>query len=183
MCSSDLDADPDRLAQALRNLIDNAIAHTHAPAGRVSLTTTVLPAGRIRFTVDDNGPGIAADEHERVFNRFHRTDAARDRASGGAGLGLAIVQAIASAHGGTVRVAESDVGPVKAVEHAFALVGCNPRTVVVNREADPAGGQHSGRQRHPPGRRMGVRDRIVDQVAQRLGKPVGIGVEIGRAHV
>jgi signal transduction histidine kinase len=105
-----LDADPDRLAQALRNLIDNAIAHTHAPAGRVSLTTTALPAGRVRFAVDDNGPGIPVAERERVFNRFHRTDAARDRDSGGSGLGLAIVQAIATAHGGTVRVAESDVG-------------------------------------------------------------------------
>ncbi len=117
-----LDADPDRLAQALRNLIDNAIAHTAGPAGRVALTTTLLPAGRIRFTVTDDGPGIAADERERVFDRFHRTDSGRDRDSGGAGLGLAIVQAIATAHGGTIRVAESDLGAQLELE----LPGCSP---------------------------------------------------------
>jgi two-component system, OmpR family, sensor kinase len=105
-----LDADPDRLAQALRNLIDNAIAHTSAPDGQVSLTVQARAPDRIRFTVSDDGPGIPVSERERVFNRFHRTDSARNRASGGAGLGLAIVQAIAGAHGGTVRVADSETG-------------------------------------------------------------------------
>jgi two-component system OmpR family sensor kinase len=117
-----LDADPDRLAQALRNLIDNAIAHTTSPTGHVALSTTLLPAGRIRFTVTDDGPGIPADERELVFDRFHRTDSGRDRNSGGAGLGLAIVQAIATAHGGTVRVADSDVGAQLVLE----LPGCSP---------------------------------------------------------
>jgi len=58
--------------------------------------------GWVRFTVEDDGPGIPTDRLESVFDRFHRTDAARDRASGGAGLGLAIVRAIAEAHGGRV---------------------------------------------------------------------------------
>ena len=66
--------------------------------------------GRIRFIVDDDGPGIPAAERERVFDRFHRTDAARDRASGGTGLGLAIVQAIADAHGGSVAAGSSPEG-------------------------------------------------------------------------
>jgi two-component system, OmpR family, sensor kinase len=101
-----LEADPDRLAQALRNLIDNAIAHTTAPDGLVALQTMVLPGGAFRFTVIDDGPGIPADERDRVFERFHRTDAARARVTGGTGLGLAIVQAIAIAHGGSVTARE-----------------------------------------------------------------------------
>lgn len=98
-----LDGDPDRLAQAIRNLVDNALAHTVASDGRVSLTTTALAAGGVRFTVTDDGPGIPKGQHDRIFDRFHRTDEGRGRAAGGAGLGLAIVRAIAEAHGGQVR--------------------------------------------------------------------------------
>jgi len=99
-----LDADPDRLAQALRNLIENAIVHTE-PDGLVGLTAEPLPGGRLRLTVEDDGPGIPEDQRERVFERFHRTDRGRARTSGGAGLGLSIVRAIAHAHGGRVRAA------------------------------------------------------------------------------
>ena len=67
-------------------------------------------SGRVRFVVEDDGPGIPAAERERVFDRFHRTDEARDRASGGTGLGLAIVDAIAKAHGGTVKASASAAG-------------------------------------------------------------------------
>ncbi len=102
-----LQADPDRLAQALRNLISNAIEHTTEVDGLVRLSVRALGAGRIEFVVEDNGPGIVPDQRERVFERFHRTDAARDRASGGIGLGLAIVRAIAEAHGGQVAVAQA----------------------------------------------------------------------------
>src|SRR5579875_725917 len=98
-----LEADPDRVAQALRNLIQNAIAHTAEPEGLVALTVEPLAAGRLRLVVEDDGPGIPEDQRERVFERFHRTDQARDRISGGAGLGLSIVRAIAQAHGGRVR--------------------------------------------------------------------------------
>lgn len=105
-----LSADADRLAQALRNLIDNALAHTTAPDGRVGLEITALAEGGVRFTVSDDGPGIPEPERERVFERFHRTDDARDRVAGGAGLGLAIVHAIASAHGGQVRALRSPLG-------------------------------------------------------------------------
>ena len=97
-----LHADPDRLAQALRNLARNAIEHTSAPDGLVRLDVARIAGDRVRFVVADDGPGIAADQRERVFDRFHRTDAARDRASGGTGLGLAIVRAIALAHAGRV---------------------------------------------------------------------------------
>jgi signal transduction histidine kinase len=62
------------------------------------------------FIVEDDGPGIPSDQREHVFDRFHRTDAARDRASGGTGLGLAIVHAIVKAHGGRVCAGESADG-------------------------------------------------------------------------
>ena len=118
-----LNADPDRLAQALRNLLANAIEHTAEPDGLVRMEVTALPphapavgthAGaepaRLRFTVDDDGEGIPEDQRELVFSRFHRTDSARDRRSGGAGLGLAIVRAIVEAHGGWVRAGKSPQG-------------------------------------------------------------------------
>jgi two-component system OmpR family sensor kinase len=98
-----LTADPDRLAQALRNLIRNAVEHTSEPHGLVRLEVAAQPGGLVRFIVIDDGPGIAPEQLERVFERFHRTDGDRSRQAGGAGLGLAIVLAIAEAHGGTAR--------------------------------------------------------------------------------
>jgi signal transduction histidine kinase len=105
-----LAADPDRLAQALRNLLANAIAHTAPAHGLVRLDVERRGTGRVCFVVSDDGPGIPPDQRERVFDRFHRTDAARDRASGGTGLGLAIVRAIAEAHGGSVSAAAATDG-------------------------------------------------------------------------
>ncbi len=120
-----LEADPDRLAQALRNLARNAIEHTDEHSGLVRLDVTRLAPDRIRFAVLDDGPGIPADERERVFERFHRTDGGRTRSSsGGAGLGLAIVRAIAEAHKGTVRVRDSDNGRGAAFE--LVLPGFDP---------------------------------------------------------
>ena len=105
-----LTADPDRLAQALRNLARNAIGHTTEHSGLVSLEVDEPQPGHIRFAVTDDGPGIPATERERVFERFHRTDPARSRAQGGAGLGLAIVRAIAEAHHGEVRAVAPRAG-------------------------------------------------------------------------
>jgi two-component system OmpR family sensor kinase len=105
-----LRADPDRLAQALRNLITNAIDHTAPERGLVRMRVEGRAGGRVRFLVEDDGPGVPAGQRERVFSRFHRTDAARDRASGGTGLGLAIVRAIADAHGGSVSAGASPEG-------------------------------------------------------------------------
>jgi signal transduction histidine kinase len=102
--SGTLVADPDRLAQAVRNLARNAIEHTAAPDGLVRLELERVPPDGIRFSVIDDGPGIPAEERERVFDRFHRTDSSRTRAAGGAGLGLAIVRAIADGHGGRAYV-------------------------------------------------------------------------------
>ena len=94
--------DPDRLAQALRNLLDNACAHTAAPDGLVALRIVVLADGGCRFTVTDDGPGVPVSQRERIFDRFYRTDESRNRIAGGTGLGLAITRAIAEAHGGSV---------------------------------------------------------------------------------
>jgi two-component system OmpR family sensor kinase len=118
-------ADPDRLAQALRNLARNAIEHTEAETGLVRLEVDNGGSGRVRFSVLDDGPGIPASERERIFERFHRVDGGRSRASGGAGLGLAIVRAIAEAHGGqaTAGAAGDEVGA--AVE--LILPGFRPR--------------------------------------------------------
>jgi two-component system OmpR family sensor kinase len=110
-----LRADPDRLAQALRNLIGNAIAHTAPGHGLVRMRVEPVGGARLRFIVEDDGPGIAADQRDRVFDRFHRTDAARDRASGGTGLGLAIVRAIADAHGGRVSAEEAAHGGARLI--------------------------------------------------------------------
>ena len=105
-----LTADPDRLAQALRNLLANAVGHTAAGEGLVRMHARAVSGGGILFSVEDDGPGIPPAERERVFGRFKRLDAARDRASGGAGLGLAIVRAIATAHGGRVVATASPAG-------------------------------------------------------------------------
>ncbi len=105
-----LSADPDRLAQGLRNLIRNAIEHTHAPDGLVRLEVERCHGGRVLFAVIDDGPGIDPEQRERIFERFYRTDEARSRAAGGAGIGLAIVLAIADAHGGTARAVGTPTG-------------------------------------------------------------------------
>src|SRR5205807_7598983 len=105
-----LQGDPDRLAQAVRNLARNAIEHTAEPDGLVRLEVDAVEPDRVRFTVVDDGPGIPSEERDRIFERFRRVDAGRSRNAGGAGLGLAIVRAIAEAHGGRVRATDPTNG-------------------------------------------------------------------------
>ncbi len=71
--------------------------------------------GRLRFVVDDNGPGIPVAQRAAVFDRFHRLDGSRSRDAGGAGLGLAIVHAIATAHGGRVWADAAPIGGARMV--------------------------------------------------------------------
>jgi len=103
-----LQADGDRLAQVIRNLIANAIEHT-GQGGLVQLSTTAKH-GSIEIAIDDDGVGIPPAQRDRIFDRFHRTDHSRARASGGTGLGLAIARAIVTAHGGRIWAAESPSG-------------------------------------------------------------------------
>jgi two-component system OmpR family sensor kinase len=119
-----LEADPDRLAQAIRNLARNAIEHTEEGSGLVRLEVDRLAPDKLRFAVVDDGPGIPIDERERVFERFHRTDGVRSRDNGGAGLGLAIVRAIAESHGGQVRAAARQNGDGARIE--LVLPGFKP---------------------------------------------------------
>jgi signal transduction histidine kinase len=136
-----LRADPDRLAQALRNLLRNAIEHTNPEGGLVRLAVEPRPSGKLRFVVEDDGPGIPADQRELIFERFHRVDTARDRSSGGTGLGLSIVRAIAEAHGGIVRVGEAASGGTRM---ELELPGFRPMSGSARREdplARPVGGR------------------------------------------
>jgi signal transduction histidine kinase len=107
-----LRCDPDRLAQALRNLINNAIAHTAAGTGTIWLTASVDAPGSLRIRIADNGPGIPPEELDRIFNRFHRLDRSTSDAAvpGGSGLGLSIVRAIVEAHRGHVRATNRSEG-------------------------------------------------------------------------
>ena len=91
--------DPDRIRQAIDNLLGNALRF--APAGSVIVIAAREDGPDLSIEVRDTGPGFPADFLPHAFERFRRPDAGRSRDGGGAGLGLAIVQAIAVAHGGT----------------------------------------------------------------------------------
>jgi len=92
--------DEARLRQVLANLLANALQHT--PAGTAVRIQLGTDGDTARLTVADDGPGMAPQHAQRIFERFYRVDSARGRAHGGAGLGLSIVAALVAAHGGTV---------------------------------------------------------------------------------
>ena len=94
--------DRDRLRQVMDNLLSNVRAHT--PASAAAHVVVAREDGRAVIEVRDGGPGLDADAVGRVFERFYRADESRSRASGGVGLGLSIVAAVARAHGGSVTV-------------------------------------------------------------------------------
>jgi two-component system OmpR family sensor kinase len=97
-----VEGDPGRLRQVLDNLLANVRAHT--PPGTPCTVRVAEDGGTATLSVTDDGPGLGADELARVTDRFFRADSSRARTSGGAGLGLAIVAAIAHAHGGAAVV-------------------------------------------------------------------------------
>ncbi|PFG17949.1 histidine kinase [Propionicimonas paludicola] len=102
------EADPARIGQVLGNLLSNALRHTPS-GGRVEITVTP-DRDRVNLQVTDNGDGIAEEHLQRIFERFYRVDAARDREHGGTGVGLAISRAIARAHGGELSAASAGLG-------------------------------------------------------------------------
>jgi len=96
--------DAEELRRAVENLIDNAVRHAH---NRVEVET-FLDHDQAVISVSDDGPGIPAEDRERVFERFTRLDDSRGRNSGGAGLGLAIVRELVTRAGGTVALTEAE---------------------------------------------------------------------------
>jgi len=112
-------ADPVRLRQAVANLVANAVRHTPA-GGRV-----VLRGEAASVTVTDDGEGIPADELPHIFDRFRRADPSRSRATGGSGLGLAVVRQLAEAHGGTAT-ARSTLGRGTEVTLCFPELVSGP---------------------------------------------------------
>ena len=96
----------DQLHRVFFNLIENAIKYT--PQGSVTACVE-SQLDRVCVTIEDTGPGIAAEHLPHLFERFYRVDMARSREQGGSGLGLAIAHSIVVAHGGTIEVT-SDVG-------------------------------------------------------------------------
>jgi signal transduction histidine kinase len=109
-----LRADEEALRIALDALLENAVKYTEA-GGAIEIGATARD-GRVALSVADDGRGIPPDALERVFDRFARADAARSRTHGGVGLGLAIVDAIAKAHGGRCTVRSGSSGTTFTLE-------------------------------------------------------------------
>jgi signal transduction histidine kinase len=102
--------DPLSLRRALTNLVENGIRYNRE-GGHVVIEDAGSPPGWVRVAVRDSGIGIAAEEQQKVFDRFYRVDRSRSRAEGGSGLGLSIVAKIAAEHGGRVDLqSEPGVG-------------------------------------------------------------------------
>jgi two-component system OmpR family sensor kinase len=100
--------DDTRLRQVLGNLVRNALVHTPPQTPIEVAVATDDGVGRI--SVADHGPGLAAEDVERIFEPFYRADPGRSRDRGGAGLGLSIVSAVVTAHGGHVKVSRTEGG-------------------------------------------------------------------------
>ncbi len=113
-----IEIDPDLIAQVIRNLLENARRHV-GPGGRV-VVSAASDGRSLTVSVDDDGPGVPPQERERVFDRFHRSEASRDRATGGSGLGLGIARSIVELHGGRIWLEDSPLGGARA---SFTLGG------------------------------------------------------------
>jgi signal transduction histidine kinase len=102
--------DPDRLRTALDALIENAVKYSH-PHASIELRARAR-GHEVWIEVQDDGCGVPPEALERIFDRFARADPARTRSAGGVGLGLAITDAIAKAHGGSCRVTSTAEGSI-----------------------------------------------------------------------
>jgi len=103
-----VNGDDTRLRQVLGNLVRNALVHTPQNTAIEIAVSTEDSVGRI--SVADHGPGLGTQDANRIFEPFFRADPSRSRDSGGSGLGLSIVSAVVTAHGGRVKVSETGGG-------------------------------------------------------------------------
>jgi heavy metal sensor kinase len=110
----DVVVDAEQLERVIRNVIENAIAFS--PRGGTVTVRVQRQGARARLTVEDEGPGVAPEHRERVFDRFFRVDPSRTRATGGSGLGLAIVRELVAAHGGRTWITDGANGALVGIE-------------------------------------------------------------------
>ena len=103
-----VNGDDTRLRQVMGNLVRNALVHT--PASSPIEVSVAAGDDTATMSVADHGPGLAPEDVDRIFEPFYRADPSRSRDSGGAGLGLSIVSAVVTAHGGKVHVHETEGG-------------------------------------------------------------------------
>jgi two-component system sensor histidine kinase BaeS len=109
-------ADPARIGQVLANLLINA--HKYAPEGAAVRLTATGMGDEVEFAVADNGPGLAAEELDHVFERFWRAQSGETQAVGGTGLGLAIAKSLVDLHGGAIAASSA---PGKGATFRFVL--------------------------------------------------------------
>lgn len=102
-------ADPERLAQVLGNLLDNALRHTPI-GGVVTVASRQSNFSHAEIVVADTGEGISNEHLDHLFDRFYRADSARDRRHGGSGIGLTITRALVEAHHGSIQVHSDGIG-------------------------------------------------------------------------
>jgi two-component system, OmpR family, sensor histidine kinase BaeS len=100
--------DQPRIGQMLANLLTNSLRYTNAPGQTVVALSA--PGDEVGIQIDDSAPSVSEEHLNRLFEPLFRAEAARDRASGGSGLGLAVSEAILKAHGGSIAIAKSDLG-------------------------------------------------------------------------
>jgi signal transduction histidine kinase len=124
---------PEQLRVVARNLLDNAIKYS--PAGGPVTLTAQADNHAVQVEVQDHGIGITAEALPHIFERFYRADPVRSRAQGGAGLGLALVRAIAVAHGGCVSV-ESTPGAGSTFRVRLPIATQRPGGAVVDSTAE-----------------------------------------------
>jgi two-component system sensor histidine kinase BaeS len=104
-------ADRQRLGQLFSNLLDNSLKYTDN--GGEVVIRAVFPGDGVMVELEDSPPGVPEEHLERLFDRLYRLEGSRSRASGGAGLGLAICRSIAEAHGGTISAHPSALGGLR----------------------------------------------------------------------
>jgi two-component system, OmpR family, sensor kinase len=144
--SAFVSGDPQRLAQVLANLADNARQAT-GPSGRVRLW--VSKAGSFALlVVSDNGPGVVPEDRERIFDRLVRLDEARDQGTGGSGLGLPIARGVVRAHGGELSCIDPDEARRSQTSDYLPPRGTQPTTTTAG---VPEEGSRSADMPTPPG--------------------------------